>query len=115
MATIPYRTDFAARVKHVTQVMNQSALAELCNVSRSSVSRWASGRDIPSDESAPLLLDVDYILGQFALHFPADRFDNWFSSSNAFLNGARPRDVLSLEGPTRVIEAFESEAAGSYA
>lgn len=114
-ATVPYRPDFTRRVEHVTRVMTQTQLGKVVGVGRSSVSRWKSGEDIPKDRHAALLLDVDYILAQFAQHYPADRFPGWFTSSNAFLNGARPQDVLTLEGPTRVIEALHAEAAGSFA
>lgn len=114
-ATLEYRPDFGARVSHITQVMTQTQLADLVGASRSAVSRWASGDDSPSDERAELLLDVDYILGQFAQHYPAHRFHGWFDHGNAFLNGARPCDVLRVEGPTRVIEALHSEVAGSFA
>lgn len=116
MATaIDYRPDFAARVTHITQVMTQTDLAELVGVSRSSVSRWRDGSDTPSEPHGALLLDLDYILGQYAQHYPAVRFREWFTSANAFLNGTRPHDVLLVEGPTRVIEALHAEVAGSFA
>ena len=116
MATaVDYRPDFASRVTHITQVMSQSAFADLVGVSRSSVSRWRDGADTPSEGHAALVLDVDYILGQYAQHYPAARFREWFTSANAFLNGARPHDVLLVEGPTRVIQALHAEAAGSFA
>ena len=116
MATVvEYRPDFASRVGHITQVMSQSALADLVGVSRSSVSRWRDGSDTPSEDRAALVLDLDYILGQYAQHYPAGRFHDWFTSANAFVNGARPHDVLVAEGPTRVIQALHAEVAGSFA
>lgn len=116
MATVvEYRHDFTARVRHLTQVMTQSQLADFVGVSRSSVSRWADGSDTPSDTNAELILDVDYILGRYAQHHPAEQFHNWFGAANAFLNGAQPKDVLLLEGPTRVINALHAEIAGSFA
>ena len=113
--TTEYRPDFTSRVRHITQIMTQAHLAALVGVSRSSVSRWIDGSDVPSDTNAAMVLDIDYILGQYAQAYPAVRLHDWFVSSNAFLNGALPRDVLVLEGPTRVIDALHAEAAGSFA
>lgn len=116
MATaVDYRPDFASRVGHITQVMTQTDLAGIVGVSRSSVSRWRDGSDTPSESHAALVLDLDYILGQYAQHHPAARFHDWFTSANAFLNSARPHDVLLVEGPTRVIQALHAEVAGSFA
>lgn len=39
----------------------------------------------------------------------------WLTGRNSFLGGARPVDVLRLEGVSRVLDALEQEAAGSYA
>lgn len=114
-ASVAYRVEYSSRLQHVTQVMSQTEFARLVGVSKSAVSRWSDGSDIPSESNARLLLDVDYILGQYAQSYPAERFRRWLSSANAFLDGARPRDVLVLEGPTRVLEALHAEVAGSFA
>lgn len=36
----------------------------------------------------------------------------WLTSANAHLDGARPIDVLALNGPEPVMEAIEIEVAG---
>lgn len=38
----------------------------------------------------------------------------WLTSANAHLDGARPIDVLALNGPEPVIEAIDIEIAGGF-
>ena len=39
----------------------------------------------------------------------------WMESSNVFLGGARPVDVVVLEGPERVLRTLDAEAWGGGA
>lgn len=36
----------------------------------------------------------------------------WLDSSNSYLDGARPRDVLKLEGPDRILRILDAEMWG---
>lgn len=47
--------------------------------------------------------------------WPASVVDDWLFGSNAFLNGARPIDVLKLRGPDEVLTALDVAEAGGYA
>ncbi len=38
----------------------------------------------------------------------------WLTSTNAHLDGARPLDVVALNGPGPVMEAIEIEVAGGF-
>lgn len=113
--TVHYQTDFSRRAKLLADVLTQSGLASMVDVSRSSVSRWVKGEDTPKGVNASAVLDLDFIIARYALAYPVTTFRDWFTAPNAFLNGASPKDVLHLEGPSRVIDALSSEIAGSYA
>jgi uncharacterized protein (DUF2384 family) len=39
----------------------------------------------------------------------------WLTGANSFLEGARPIDVLRTRGSSDVINALDSEMAGSFA
>lgn len=39
----------------------------------------------------------------------------WLRSPNTYLEGARPMDVLSLQGPNQVVDALKEASAGRYA
>ncbi|MCB0989983.1 MAG: helix-turn-helix domain-containing protein [Acidimicrobiales bacterium] len=110
-----YQQDLSRRAQSLADVLTQSGLASIVDVSRSSVSRWVSGEDTPKGANAAAVLDLDFIIARYALTYPTATFRDWFMSPNAFLNGATPKDVLQLEGPGRVIDALSSEIAGSFA
>jgi hypothetical protein len=110
-----YGLELDRRARALAEVLTQSGLAAIVDVSRSSVSRWVSGADLPRGANAAALLDLDFIIGRYALVYPVGTFRRWFDSPNAFLNGASPQDVLQMEGPSRVIDALGAETAGSYA
>ena len=113
--TMRYQPDFSQRAKTLADVLTQSGLAAIVDVSRSAVSRWVTGEDTPRGANAAAGLDLDFIIARYALVYPATTFLGWFAAPNAFLNGATPKDVLHLEGPSRVIDALSSEISGSYA
>lgn len=43
-----------------------------------------------------------------------DVIDQWLEGRNAFLDGARPLDVLEANGLSRVMEAIREEIGGGY-
>ena len=113
--TTAYEPDFERRARTLADVLTQSGLASIVEVSRSSVSRWVNGEDTPKGANAAAVLDLDFLVARYALAYPVGTFRDWFTAPNAFLNGASPNDVLHLEGPSRVVDALGSESAGSYA
>lgn len=47
--------------------------------------------------------------------WPPSVVDDWLMGSNAFLSGARPIDVLKIDGSDVVLGALEVEESGGYA
>jgi len=47
--------------------------------------------------------------------WPASVVDDWFTSPNLFLSGARPIDVLKLDGPDVLLGVLDAEEGGVYA
>lgn len=92
-----------------------TATARLVGVAKSQPSRWVEGREAPSPRSRKHLLDLDYVLSRLEDLYEASTAARWLDSPNAFLDGARPMDVLLHEGPGPVIEAVDATIAGSYA
>jgi uncharacterized protein (DUF2384 family) len=70
---------------------------------------------VPSPDVAAKLLDLDHViaLAVQAWH-PAVALD-WMTTSNGFLEGARPIDVLLQRGSAEVIDALEASLSGAYA
>jgi uncharacterized protein (DUF2384 family) len=96
-------------------VLGNKGVAQLLNVSESQPSRWKTGEEVPSARSAPLLVDLDHVVGRLLLIWDSSVILDWLTGPNGFLEGARPIDVIATRGTTEVVEAVEAEAAGGYA
>jgi len=103
------------RAARLVGVLGNKGVAQLLNVSESQPSRWKSGEEVPSARSAPLLVDLDHVVGRLLLVWDASVVLDWLTGPNGFLEGARPIDVIATRGTTEVVEAIEAEAAGGYA
>ena len=64
---------------------------------------------------APVLVDLDHIVGRLLLLWDPSVIGEWLTGGNAFLDGARPIDVLVTRGSAEVLEAIEATAEGAYA
>lgn len=103
------------RVKHLVSVFGAAHLAAMLGVNRSQPTQWASGAERPGARTAPLLIDLDHIVARARLVWGDKAAVNWLNGANSYLSGAKPIDVLQLEGPARVLEALDAEAWGSFA
>lgn len=104
------------RTRWLSDVVGGSgALARLMGVSASQTSRWASGKERPGVGSAPLLIDLEHVLARARLVWAEPAASIWLTSANAYLEGARPVDVLRLQGPGPALEALDAVAWGSAA
>jgi hypothetical protein len=106
----PERTRWLAGV-----VGGGGVLAAMLGVSPSQTSRWASGAERPGAEAAPLLIDLEHVLARVRLVWAEPAATTWMTSANVHLEGARPVDVLRLQGPGPVLEALDAGAWGSAA
>lgn len=90
-------------------------LANALGVSKSQPSRWRSGQESPSVAVAKRLLDLDHVMGRACLVWAPEVAAAWMESANAFLDGARPIDVLSSRGSNDVINALDATLSGAFA
>lgn len=94
---------------------SQTRVADLLSVSRSQPGKWSKGQESPSPESARQLIDLDHVVARVVSWLGPDTTLSWLNGSNAFLDGARPIDVLRLRGSSEVIDAIDAEMSGAYA
>jgi uncharacterized protein (DUF2384 family) len=105
-----------ARTEFLIEALgSQAALANLLNVSTSQPSRWRTGQEAPSPQHARELVDLDHVMARATLLWAPKTALLWLTGSNSFLDGARPIDVLRTSGSAEVIQALDSEMAGSFA
>lgn len=89
-------------------------LAKTLGVSPSQPSRWKTGTETPSPEVAAKLLDLDHVIALAVQTWHASVVMDWMTSSNGFLGGAKPIDVLLQQGSAEVIDALKATLSGAY-
>ncbi|MEV8274320.1 antitoxin Xre/MbcA/ParS toxin-binding domain-containing protein [Microbacterium sp. NPDC077184] len=67
------------------------------------------GRDLVAQGIAS---DVEAVRERLSILWTDPAIDVWLTSANAHLDGARPTDVLALNGLETVMEAIDIEVAG---
>jgi uncharacterized protein (DUF2384 family) len=103
------------RVEYLTTIFSRAELARWIGVSPSQTSRWASGQERPGPAAAPAIIDLEHVYSRARLVWGGDTARIWLESSNAFLSGARPLDVLLTDGVAPVLEALDAEMWGGAA
>ena len=116
----PVRAQPAWQPKEQTEFLIGSVggvtrLAELLDVAKSQPTRWRQGTEVPSLPVAQKLLDLDAVFRRALLLWEPEVARIWLESPNAYLDHARPMDVLLTRGASEVIEALDSALAGGYA
>lgn len=105
-----------SRTEYLIETLGSGqAVADLLGVSRSQPSKWRTGQEKPGPDAAKRLIDLDHVLARALMLWPPDIAVDWLSGTNAFLEGARPIDVLRTRGSRDVIEALDATLAGSFA
>jgi hypothetical protein len=103
-------------VRYLVSVLGGATqLAEIVQVNRSQPSRWMNGQERPGATAAPLLIDLEHVIARARLVWGETAAATWMVSSNSYLEGARPVDVLKLSGSAPVLEALDAETWGGAA
>ncbi len=90
-------------------------LARTLGVSASQPSRWKSGAESPSPEVAAKLLDLDHVIALAMQSWHPAVVMDWMTTTNGFLDGGQPIDVLLQHGSAEVIDALKATLSGAYA
>lgn len=108
--------EIAHRAGAVAAALGSKAqLASMLEVSPSQPTRWIDGSESPNSENARVIVDLDHVIARAGLLWKPSVIGAWLNGSNAFLDGARPIDVLRTTGSAPVIDALDQELAGGYA
>lgn len=104
------------RVSFLVQALStQTRVADLLEVSRSQLDKWSKGEEAPSPELARELIDLDYVVARLVSWLGSEMTIFWLNGRNAFLEGARPIDVLRARGSSEVVNAIDTEMSGAFA
>ncbi len=93
---------------------SQRRLAELLGVNPAQVSRWRHGQGI--DEVNARRVDLlELVMADLLRLYPPAAAERWLLGTNPNLGSCRPLDIIRRGRAGQVLEALESERAGSFA
>ncbi len=99
----------------VVEALGTNAAARLLDADRAQVSRWMAGKEAIGIEMGRRIVDLHDVLVRILRVYSRQAAAMWLVGSEPLLGGARPIDVLSMEGASPVIRAIDGIAQGAYA
>ena len=93
---------------------NQTAVANLLDVNRSSISRW-SKKETPDETNRIRITSLVLILQRLHKVFDPDTANSWLKGINAHLANQRPVDLIKQGRISEVLAAIEQIDLGAYA
>ena len=107
--------DVTPLLARVIDALGTNAAARLLGADRAQVSRWNSGTEPIGSEMGRRIVDLHDVLTRILRVYGRDAAAMWLVGCEPLLDGARPIDVLVLEGAAPVIRAIDGISAGAYA
>ena len=103
------------QVIRLVELLGNNLLADLLSVNRSQPSMWKNNKEKLSVENQRKVSDLDHVMNRLLIELYPDQAIQWMQGSNPHLNFARPMDALIVNGPSKVLDAIDALASGSYA
>ena len=107
--------DVSPLLTRVVEALGTNASARLLGADRAQVSRWTSGKEAIGSEMARRIVDLHDVLTRILRVYNRELAAMWLVGSEPLLGGARPIDVLAMEGAAPVVRAIDGIAQGAYA
>jgi uncharacterized protein (DUF2384 family) len=107
--------DVTPLLARVVEALGTNAAARLLGVDRAQVSRCSTGIESIGSEMGRRIVDLHDVLTRILRVYGREAAAMWLVGSEPLLGGARPIDVLVLEGAAPVIRAIDGIAEGAYA
>jgi uncharacterized protein (DUF2384 family) len=108
-------TDVRPLLTRIINALGTNAAARLLGADRAQVSRWSGRKESIGAEMARRIIDVHDVLTRILRVYDREAAAMWLVGSEPLLGGARPIDVLVIEGAAPVIRAIDGIAQGAYA
>ena len=107
--------DVRPLLARIVEALGTNAAARVLDADRSQVSRWGAGTEAVSTEMGRRIVDLHDILTRILRVYSRSAASLWLMGSEPLLGGARPIDVLAIEGASSVIRAIDGISQGAYA
>ncbi len=82
-------------------------VANITNVSKATVTRWAAGSHSPHPRTQLVLSDLRYVVDKLSEFYSPDEVRIWLNSRNELLDGRRAIDLIHDSKTEIVLEAIE--------
>src|SRR5450755_929666 len=106
--------DVTPLLARVVDALGTNAAARLLGADRAQVSRWTSGKEAIGSEMGRRIVDLHDVLTRILRVYNREVAAMWLVGSEPLLGGARPIDVMAMEGAAPVVRAIDGLAAGVY-
>jgi uncharacterized protein (DUF2384 family) len=107
--------DLSPLLTRLIAALGTNAAARLLGADRGQVSRWNSGTEPVGAEMGRRIVDLHDVLTRILRVYSRDAAAMWLVGSEPLLGGARPIDVLAIEGAAPVIRAIDGIVQGAFA
>ena len=107
--------DVRPLLARIVEALGTNAAARVLGVDRAQVSRWSGGKEAVGAEMGRRIVDLHDILTRILRVYGREAAAMWLVGSEPLLGGARPIDVLVMEGAVPVIRAIDGIMQGAYA
>jgi len=98
----------------IVAALGTNATARVLGVDRAQVSRWGGASEPIGAEMGRRIVDLHDILTRILRVYSREAASMWLGGSEPLLGGARPIDVLVMEGAAPVIRAIDGIMQGAY-
>jgi hypothetical protein len=95
--------------------LQTGTIAQLLEVEPAQVSRWKDGSETPNAAEWWRILDLHDVLTRILRVLDREAAELWLVGSEPLLGGARPIDVLALEGAAPLIRCIDGMTQGAHA
>jgi uncharacterized protein (DUF2384 family) len=107
--------DVSPLLARVVAALGTNAAARLLGADRAQVSRWMARKEAIGAEMGRRIVDLHDVLTRILRIYNREAAAMWLTGSEPLLGGARPIDVLVMEGAGAVVRAIEGIAEGASA
>ena len=103
-------SDVSPLLTRVVDALGTNSAARLLGADRAQVSRWTSGKEAIGSEMGRRIVDLHDVLTRILRVYNPELAAMWLVGSEPLLGGARPIDVLAMEGAAPVVRAIDGIA-----
>lgn len=89
-------------------------IANITEVSKATVSRWAQGTASPHPRTQLILSDLHYIVGRLEEYYSAEEIRTWLYARHPQLDGERAIDLINQNRSEEVLRVLDRLDAGVY-